>query len=403
MAKRHGIGKDSVARIWKDHNLKPWRVERFKVSNDPRFEEKLIDVVGLYLNPPERAAVFCFDEKTQVQALDRTQPSLPMTPGRAGTMTHDYKRNGTTDLFAALNVGTGEVLTECRKSHNHSRKPGRTTADRTAADSAICSRRIRREVSRNARRRRTAEVPSDAGSGSSQPPNRDHASGAPHDRFWTALTLRRERWAEDRLAVTLHELDDRFPVEDGLARRRQAERASRRCDLAEEPFDAGRTEEQKQPGLVGIDVERVADSARRVDERAGHTLDHVIAVLEADRAGEHKEELVLVVVDVKGRGEALRRSELESGVAAVRLFGHCSQEAERTVEPQCLTVVGSQRVAAGRFRKRPRHTHGPLKFHHLQLAPVRRADLVARVEALHGGLSHCSSPFRFSRLFLEQM
>ena len=117
MAKRHGIGKDTVARIWADHNLKPWRVDRFKVSNDPRFEEKLVDVVGLYLNPPERAAVFCFDEKTQIQALDRTQPSLPMTPGRAGTMTHDYKRNGTTDLFAALNVGTGEVLTDCRKHH----------------------------------------------------------------------------------------------------------------------------------------------------------------------------------------------------------------------------------------------------------------------------------------------
>jgi transposase len=117
MAKRHGIGKDSVARIWRDHKLKPWRVERFKVSKDPRFEEKIVDVVALYLNPPERAAVFCFDEKTQVQALDRTQPSLPMTPGRAGTMTHDYKRNGTTDLFAALNVGTGEVLTDCRKHH----------------------------------------------------------------------------------------------------------------------------------------------------------------------------------------------------------------------------------------------------------------------------------------------
>src|SRR3954471_6202333 len=117
MAARHGIGKDSVARIWRDHNLKPWRVERVQVSNDPRFEDKLIAVVGLYLNPPERAAVFCFDEKTQVQALDRTHPSLPMTPGRAGTMTHDYKRNGTTDLFAALNVGTGEVLTDCRKHH----------------------------------------------------------------------------------------------------------------------------------------------------------------------------------------------------------------------------------------------------------------------------------------------
>ena len=117
MATRHGIGKDTVARIWRDHNLRPWCTERFKVSSDPHFEEKLVDVVGLYLNPPERAVVFSFDEKTQVQTLDRTQPSLPMRPGRAGTMTHDYKRNGTTDLFAALNVGTGEVLTDCRKSH----------------------------------------------------------------------------------------------------------------------------------------------------------------------------------------------------------------------------------------------------------------------------------------------
>jgi transposase len=117
LAERLGIGKDTVARIWRDHKLKPWRVEMFKVSNDPRFEEKLVDVVGLYLDPPARAAVFCFDEKTQCQALDRTQPSLPMKPGRAGTMTHDYKRNGTTDLFAALNVATGEVLYDCRKKH----------------------------------------------------------------------------------------------------------------------------------------------------------------------------------------------------------------------------------------------------------------------------------------------
>jgi transposase len=117
MAARHGIGKDAVARIWRDHNLKPWRVEVFKVSTDPRFEEKLVDVVGLYMNPPERAAVFCFDEKTQVQALDRTQPSLPMIPGRAGTMTHDYRRHGTTDLFAAMNVATGEVLHDTRQAH----------------------------------------------------------------------------------------------------------------------------------------------------------------------------------------------------------------------------------------------------------------------------------------------
>jgi transposase len=117
LAARVGIGKDAVAKIWADHNLKPWRVDTFKISNDPRFEEKLVDVVGLYMDPPARAVVFSFDEKTQCQALDRTQPSLPMVAGRAGTMTHDYKRNGTTDLFAAMNVATGEVLTGCRKGH----------------------------------------------------------------------------------------------------------------------------------------------------------------------------------------------------------------------------------------------------------------------------------------------
>jgi transposase len=117
MAGRHGIGKDSVARIWRDHGLKPWRVDTFKVSNDPHFEEKLIDVVGLYVNPPERAVVFSFDEKTQCQALDRTQPSLPMKRGRGVTMTHDYKRNGTTDLFAALNVATGEVIFDTKPRH----------------------------------------------------------------------------------------------------------------------------------------------------------------------------------------------------------------------------------------------------------------------------------------------
>ena len=117
LGEKMGVGKDTVARIWRDHNLKPWRTEGFKISNDPDFEAKLVDVVGLYLNPPERAVVFSFDEKTQVQALDRTQPSLPMKAGRAGTMTHDYKRNGTTDLFAAMNVGTGEVLYDTKKSH----------------------------------------------------------------------------------------------------------------------------------------------------------------------------------------------------------------------------------------------------------------------------------------------
>jgi transposase len=117
MAERHGIGKDTVARIWRDHHLKPWKTTSFKVSTDPSFEAKLVDVVGLYMSPPERAVVFSFDEKTQIQALDRTQPSLPMTPGRAGTFTHDYKRNGTTNLFAAMNVATGEVLYDTAKRH----------------------------------------------------------------------------------------------------------------------------------------------------------------------------------------------------------------------------------------------------------------------------------------------
>jgi transposase len=117
MAARHGIGKDTVARIWRGHELKPWKVDTFKISNDPDFEAKLVDVVGLYMNPPERAVVFSFDEKTQCQALDRTQPSLPMKPGRGGTMTHDYKRNGTTDLFAAMNVATGEVIYDTKPRH----------------------------------------------------------------------------------------------------------------------------------------------------------------------------------------------------------------------------------------------------------------------------------------------
>src|SRR6266576_981392 len=117
MARRVGIGKDAVARIWADHGLKSWKVDTFKVSNEPYFEEKLVDVVGVYLNPPARAVVFSYDEKTQCQALDRTQPSLPLTPWRAATMTHDYKRNGTIDLFAAMNIATGQVLTDCQKAH----------------------------------------------------------------------------------------------------------------------------------------------------------------------------------------------------------------------------------------------------------------------------------------------
>ena len=118
-AERVGVSKDTVQRIWSELGLQPHRVDTFKVSNDPQFTEKLIDVVGLYLNPPEQAVVLCMDEKSQIQALDRTQASLPMRPGRAGTMTHDYKRNGTTTLFAALDVLTGKVIGQCLPRHRH--------------------------------------------------------------------------------------------------------------------------------------------------------------------------------------------------------------------------------------------------------------------------------------------
>jgi transposase len=119
MAKHAGVSRNTVQRIWKARGLKPHLVDTFKISTDPAFEDKLTDVVGLYLNPPEHAVVLCMDEKSQVQALDRTQPSLPMKPGRAGTMTHDYKRSGTTTLFAALNVLTGAVIGQCLPRHRH--------------------------------------------------------------------------------------------------------------------------------------------------------------------------------------------------------------------------------------------------------------------------------------------
>jgi transposase len=119
MARRAGVSSSTVQRIWSARGIKPHRVKTFKLSNDPRFEEKLVDVVGLYLNPPEKAVVLCMDEKSQIQALDRTQPSLPIKPGRAGTMTHDYKRNGTTTLFAALDVLTGSVIGQCLPRHRH--------------------------------------------------------------------------------------------------------------------------------------------------------------------------------------------------------------------------------------------------------------------------------------------
>jgi len=119
MAKRHGISPMAVQRIWAAHQLKPHLVRRFKLSTDPDFVEKVRDVVGLYRNPPENALVLCCDEKSQIQALDRTQKSLPLKRGRAGTFTHDYKRNGTTTLFAALNFLDGTVIAECRPRHRH--------------------------------------------------------------------------------------------------------------------------------------------------------------------------------------------------------------------------------------------------------------------------------------------
>jgi transposase len=120
MAKAQGVSPATVQRIWSARNIKPHRVKTFKLSNDRHFEEKLVDVVGLYLNPPENAIVLSMDEKSQIQALDRTQASLPMKKGRAGTMTHDYKRNGTTTLFAALDVLSGAVIGECLPRHRHS-------------------------------------------------------------------------------------------------------------------------------------------------------------------------------------------------------------------------------------------------------------------------------------------
>lgn len=119
LAAKVGVSDTTVLRAWKRHGLKPHRVRQFKVSRDPQFVEKLEDIVGLYMSPPEHALVLCCDEKSQVQALDRTQPGLPLKKGRAATMTHDYKRHGTTTLFAALNVLDGTVIGTCKPRHRH--------------------------------------------------------------------------------------------------------------------------------------------------------------------------------------------------------------------------------------------------------------------------------------------
>ena len=119
MAEAQDVSKSTVNRLWQLHNIKPHLSRTFKLSRDAKFLEKLTDVVGLYLNPPDKALVLCLDEKSQIQALDRTQPGLPLKKGRCGTMTHDYKRNGTTTLFAALNVLDGHVIGECHGRHRH--------------------------------------------------------------------------------------------------------------------------------------------------------------------------------------------------------------------------------------------------------------------------------------------
>ena len=119
MAATQGLSPASIHRIWVAHGLQPHRVRTFKLSTDPAFVEKLTDVVGLYVNPPDKARVFCVDEKSQIQARQRSQPGLPLKPGRAGTMTHDYQRHGTTTLFAALNVLEGTVIGSCHARHRH--------------------------------------------------------------------------------------------------------------------------------------------------------------------------------------------------------------------------------------------------------------------------------------------
>jgi len=119
MAATQGMSKSTVSNLWRSHNLKPHRTKTFKLSRDPKFLEKLTDVVGLYLNPPDKTIVLCVDEKSQIQALNRTQPGLPLKKGRCGTMTHDYKRNGTTTLFAALDLMEGKVIGDFHKRHRH--------------------------------------------------------------------------------------------------------------------------------------------------------------------------------------------------------------------------------------------------------------------------------------------
>src|SRR5579872_2587718 len=119
MAQKAGLSQTAIVRIWRAFGLQPHRVENFKLSKDPQFVEKVRDIVGLYLHPPDRAIVLCVDEKSQVQALNRTQPILPLAPGVPTRQSHDYERHGVTSLFAALNVATGEAISKCHRRHRH--------------------------------------------------------------------------------------------------------------------------------------------------------------------------------------------------------------------------------------------------------------------------------------------
>src|SRR6516162_1684162 len=162
MAKAVGISYTSVQRIWRAHGLKPHLIKTFKVSRDKNFVAKVEDVVGLYLNPPDKALVLCVDEKSQIQALDRTQPGLPMKKGRAGTMTHDYKRNGTTTLFAALNMLDGKVIGTCMPRPPASRVPALSQADRSSDSDRSRSPPDRRQLChpQDAGRKALAQGPS---------------------------------------------------------------------------------------------------------------------------------------------------------------------------------------------------------------------------------------------------
>ena len=167
MAEAIGISPSSVGRIWAEAGLKPHRTRGFKVSNDPMFEEKVTEIVGLYLDPPDRAVVLCVDEKSQIQALDRTQPGLPLKKGRAATMTHDYKRHGTTTLFAALDVKSGHVIGECLPRHplpgsgllaNHERGAKEFLKFLRSIDKAVPARRDVHLILDNYATHKTADV-----------------------------------------------------------------------------------------------------------------------------------------------------------------------------------------------------------------------------------------------------